>query len=113
MIELQQNAIYLISTFNVAEIQLSNFFITDTDYIGVLECYEAIGLTGNDINITNSVLNNNHEFTPSLISVNEVETIILNKLSIHNKYSKDVPFISIKSLLRFGNKVLISECTFD
>ena len=55
---------------------------------------EFIGI---DINITNSVLNNSYEFTPSLISINEIQTFSLNKSSIHNKYTKDVSLILINS----------------
>ena len=52
---------------------------------------------GNDINIINSVMNNSYEFTPSLISINEVETFIFNNSCIRNKYTKDVSFILINS----------------
>ena len=57
----------------------------------------TLEFAGDGINITNSELNNRYEFTPPLISINEIKTFILNKSSIHNKYSKDVSFILINS----------------
>ena len=53
----------------------------------------SIEFIGNDINITNNVLNKSYEFTPSLISINEIQTFSLNKSNIQNKYTKDVSFI--------------------
>ena len=68
---------------------------------------------GNDINITNSVLDNSYQFTPSLISMNEIQAFSLNKSNIHNRYTKDVSFIVINSSLSLGNAIVISECVFD
>ena len=56
-----------------------------------------IEFNGNDIIISNNVLNNSYELTPSLISINEIQKFSLKKSSIRNKYTKDESFILINS----------------